>query len=52
MKYKISYRWAKTVSVMCTLFDEAYVESGCDRITYLGQPMVYDGALFVTREGF
>lgn len=39
-------------SAMNDDFYDAYMESSCTWLTYLSGAMLYDGGLFVTREGF
>lgn len=42
----------KPTTAMNQEFYTAFKESSCDWITYAGGWMIYDGALFVHREGF
>jgi len=39
-------------SAMHDLFNQGFLDGCCDWISWIESPMVYDGALFVKREGF
>ena len=40
----------KMVSAMTDEFNQAYKQSDSDWITFIGQPILYDHTLFVTRK--